>query len=70
MENKRSFIKFELCDNHNKDQYNESTTMIKAFYPTDDCEVLSLENYYLYCKQFAAAMGFSEVSIEKWFGDY
>ena len=70
MENKKSFIKFELCDNHNIGKYNESTTMIKEFYPSEDYEILSLEDYYMYCKQFAAAMGYSEKNIEDWFGAY
>ena len=70
MENKKSFIKFELCDNHNIDKYNESITMIKELYPSEDCGILSLEDYYMYCKQFAAAMGYTEKSIEDWFGEY
>ena len=67
---KKSFVKFEVCDNHNKDKYNESITFIKEFYPEDEYGVLSLEDYYLLCKQFAAAMGFPEKSIEEWFGEY
>ena len=66
----KSYIKFELCDNHNKNNYNESITVIKELYPDETDSILSLENYYMCCKQFAAAMGYAEKSIEEWFGDY
>ena len=65
----KSYLKFELCDNYNTDSYNESITMIKRLCPQED-QILTLENYYIYCKQFAAAMGYAEKSIEEWFGDY
>lgn len=30
----------------------------------------TLEEYWCLCRYFAAAMGFSETAIEKWFGKY
>lgn len=66
----KSFLKFELVDNKNKNEFNESTEMKKSFYGSDSGEVLSIEDYYTYCKEFAAAMGFCEKTINEWFGEY
>jgi hypothetical protein len=57
-------------DDWRETKYNESTDTTFALYGAEDDEVMSLETYYLYCRQFAAAMGFSEKSIEERFGKY
>jgi hypothetical protein len=71
MQNKPNRIKFILEDNTNKDQYNQSCTFEKKWYGADDTgEVLSIEEYYYRCREFAATMGFCEKTINEWFGDF
>ena len=64
-------MKFILKDGTNHNEYNESCEMIKSWYsnPEKD-EIMSMEDYYCLCRQFAAAMGFSETTIDEWFGEY
>lgn len=63
-------IKFELIDNTNIDNYNESCKMEKIWYGNMRTgQTLDLETYYYFCKEFAAALGFSEKTINEWFGD-
>ena len=35
-----------------------------------DDELMSIETYYCLCKNFAAAIGFAEATINEWFGEY
>lgn len=71
MEEKKNFFKMELIDNTRKNAYNESCLIQKAWYgELDDGQILDIETYYYYCKEFAAAMGFSEKTIDEWFGTY
>lgn len=51
-------------------KFNESTDTTFALYGIEGEELMSIETYYLLCRQFAAAMGFAEKSIEEWFGRY
>lgn len=52
-------------------EFNNSTDCsFKLFGDAEDGEVLSIEDYYCFCKQFAAAMGFAEKTIDTWFGTY
>lgn len=70
MEDKRNYFKVELIDNTRKDAFNESCLMQKTWYgEAEDGQVLSIEAYYYYCKEFAAAMGFSDKTIDEWFGE-
>jgi hypothetical protein len=70
MKNK-NVLRFELIDNTRLNSYNESCTMEKTWFgETNDGQVLDIETYYTYCKQFASAMGFGEKTIEEWFGDF
>lgn len=67
----KNVIKFELIDNTQKNQFNESCKIEKSWYGTEnDGQLMSLETYYYICKEFAAAMGYCEKSINEWFGDY
>ena len=69
MKNKNS-LKFELIDNTRLNSYNESCTLQKSWFGEErDGQIMSLETYYCLCKEFAAAMGFCEKSINEWFGD-
>ena len=68
--NGKNIIKFELIDGTNMNEYNQTCEMKKVWYTTDDDEVLTIENYYEFCKEFAAALGFCEKTIEEWFGSY
>ena len=66
----KNYMIFELVDNTRKDMYNESCKMQKAWYNEDeDGQIMSIENYYYMCKEFAAAMGFCEKTIDEWFGE-
>lgn len=67
----KNIMKFELIDSTNLNEFNESCKMEKIWYGEEsDGQVMSIETYYSYCKQFAAAMGFCESTIEEWFGNY
>lgn len=67
---KGNYIRFELVDNTNLDEYNESCEMKKTWFGLKNgAGVITLEDYYCYCKEFAAAMGFTEQNIEEWFGE-
>ena len=66
----KNYMIFELVDNTRKDMYNESCKMQKGWYnEVEDGEIMSIENYYYMCKEFAAAMGFCEKTIDEWFGE-
>jgi hypothetical protein len=60
---------FELVDNTRIDKYNESCKMVRSWYGTPEEETLSIEDYFYMCKDFAAALGFCEKTIEEWFGE-
>ena len=67
----KNIMKFELIDNTRKNIYNESCKMEKSWYGEEnDGQIMSIETYYTLCKEFAAAMGFAEKTIDEWFGDY
>ncbi|MGN0992805.1 MAG: hypothetical protein ACI4PE_02615 [Bacilli bacterium] len=71
MKNKKNIMKFELIDNTRLDMYNETCKMEKNWYgELSDGQVIDIETYYNYCKEFAMAMGFSEKTVEEWFGNY
>lgn len=55
----------EFCLQINDDKYGESIDCTFTL-PKND-EALSIEDYYYYCKQFAAAMGFYSKTIDEWF---
>lgn len=41
-----------------------------TFAVVDPSNEFTLEEYWRLCRYFAAAMGFCEASIDKWFGSY
>lgn len=57
-------------DDWRETKYNESADTTYALYGIEEDTAMSLETYYLLCRQFAAAIGFSAKSIEEWFGKY
>ena len=62
---------FILEDNTRFDEFNETCKLEKQWYgATKDSQILSIEDYYYRCKEFAAAMGFCESTINEWFGNY
>lgn len=64
-------IKFELIDNTRLNTFNETCKIEKAWYgEMEDGQILDIETYHTYCKEFAAAMGFAEKTIEEWFGNW
>lgn len=36
----------------------------------DDDDLLPIHLYWEYCRRFAAVLGFSEKTIEEWFGNF
>lgn len=68
--NKPNKIIFILEDNTRLDQFNESCKLEKQWYgEQDDGQILTIEDYYYRCKEFALAMGFCEKTINEWFGE-
>lgn len=68
--NKPNKIIFILEDNTRLDQFNESCKLEKQWYgERDDGQILTIEDYYYRCKEFALAMGFCEKTINEWFGE-
>lgn len=64
----KNYMIFELIDNTHKDVYNESCKLQKVWYGEEnDGQIMSIETFYYMCKDFAAAMGFAEKTIEEWF---
>lgn len=62
---------FQLIDNTRLDQFNETCKLEKIWYgEQEDGQIMDIETYYNFCKEFAAAMGFCEKTINEWFGDY
>lgn len=67
----KNYLKFELVDNTRLNEFNESCEMKKVWYgEQEDGQILDIETYHTMCKEFAAAMGFAESTIEEWFGNY
>lgn len=56
-------------DDLTEDRYNETTHCSFDIYGNFG-EGLNIEEYYYFCKRFAAAIGFGDETINKWFGDY
>ena len=68
---KKNIMKFELIDNTRMNSYHESCKMEKVWYgEMEDGQIMDMDTYYCFCKEFAAAMGFSEKTIQEWFGNY
>ena len=62
-------MEFWLKD-YRDSEFNESVDCTWELYGEEDDEILSIEKYYYLCKNFAAAMGFAEATINEWFGNY
>ena len=60
-------MRFVLTDDKDIEGVDCSFTLCGQ---SEDDEVMSIETYHCLCRQFAAAMGFAETTINKWFGDY
>lgn len=64
--NKNKFI-FELIDNTNINQYNESIRVEKTWFGKEEDQVLDIETYFYMCREFALAMGYGEKTVDEWF---
>ena len=64
--NKNKFI-FELIDNTNINQYNESIKVEKTWFGKEEDQVLDIETYFYMCREFALAMGYGEKTVDEWF---
>lgn len=62
-------LRFVLSDNRDT-EYNESVDCTFSLYGDIEGEALNIEDYWRYCRCFAAAMGFSEETINDWFGNH
>ena len=68
MEKRPNIIRFEFIDNTHLDEFNETCKMEKQFYgEREDGQVITIEDFFYYCRDFAAAMGFAEGTIDEWF---
>lgn len=67
-EKRKNIFKFELIDNTNLDEFNESCKVEKSWYGhKEHGEVLDIESYFYMCREFAMAMGFGEKTVDEWF---
>ena len=57
-------------DDYRDDIYNESIDLTYSLYGAEFDEILPLDMFRCYCKQFAAAMGQSEKTINEVFGEW
>ena len=57
-------------DDYRDSIYNESTDLTYGLYGTESDEILALNIFRSYCRQFAAAMGYSEKTIDEVFGEW
>ena len=57
-------------DDYRDSIYNESIDLTYSLYGAESDEILSLDMFRGYCKYFAAAMGYSEKTIDEVFGEY
>ena len=62
-------MEFWLRDNRDS-EFNESVDCTWELYGEEDDEILSIEKYHDLYKCFAAAMGFTESTINEWFGSH
>ena len=61
-------LQFWLSD-YREDKFNESVNCTFDIWKDKEDEILSIGEYWYYCRRFAAAMGFSEIVIDEWFGE-
>ena len=57
-------------DDYRDSIYNESIDLTYSLYGSESDEILSLDIFRGYCRQFAAAMGYSEKTINEVFGEW
>lgn len=50
-----------------EDEFNGSVDCTYEIWGVNEYDGLTMEKYYTLCKQFAAAMGFDRITINKWF---
>lgn len=55
-------------DDYREDKFNESVDCTFAIW-NDQGNNMDIELYWCFCRQFALAMGYSEETVDKWFGD-
>lgn len=61
-------LRFVLDDNRER-TYNESVDLeYRLFLENEDDEILELNDFVDYCRQFALAMGYLEKSVDEAFG--
>lgn len=68
MKKKNNILRFEFIDNQR--ECPEKTFFEKHFNVDEDDDPMPIEEYYYFCKFFAAAYGYTEKTIEEWFGNY
>lgn len=69
-EKRKNVFKIILEDNTNLDFYNTSCIMEKSWYGANESgDIISIEDYYYFCRRFAAAAGWTEETINDWFGE-
>ena len=67
-QNKPNIFKMELIDNTHLDTYNETVKLEKRFYgEREDGQIMTIEDFFYYCRDFAKGMGFAEKTVDEWF---
>ena len=57
-------------DDYQENEWNESLDCEFALWGVEGDETLTMEKYHMCCRHFALAMGFSESTVDDWFGSY
>jgi hypothetical protein len=57
-------------DDYREDEFNESTSCDFSIWKSWKDDSMTIEDYWSFCKRFAAAMGYCERAINDWFGEY
>ncbi len=69
MEKAEHVADMRFClDDYREDKFNESVDCTFAIWD-NPIGGMDIELYWCFCRQFAAAMGYSEETIREWFGE-
>ena len=56
-------------DDYRDDMFNNSVDCTFSLYGNNMSELVSIEDFYYYCIRMARAIGWTNSTIEDWFGD-
>ena len=67
---RRGELTIRLVENGDLNEFSENYETVFGLIGDDDDDLLPMHLYWDYCRRFAAVLGFSEKTIEEWFGKY